>query len=486
MTRTILVRTWGALLALGSVGLFATAAEAAEASAGDSAWVLFSTALVLLMALPGLALFYGGLVRSKNTISILMQVMISVCLVSLIWVAYGYSVTFTGGTWASFFGGFKKAFLSGVGINSLSPTHANGIAIPEYAFVAFQMMFACITPAILIGAFAERVRFPAIVMFIAMWVTFVYLPIAHMTWFGPAPDAIGDAARALALAATDEARRQAEAILVQVQADAGLFRQWGTIDFAGGLVVHINAGIAGLVGAIVIGRRAGYGRVSMAPHNLGFTMIGAALLWVGWIGLNAGSALRADGTAALAVMNTFVAATAGALAWVVLESFERNKPSLLGLVSGALAGLVAVTPAAGYAGPMGAIVLGLAAGPACYWCCTALKARYQYDDSLDVFGIHCIAGVLGTLAVALLANPLLGGTGIVDFAISPGQGVVAAYATDSQLWAQLRAVLVTLAWSGYATARILAFIDQMIGLRAPESDETQGLDATDHGERVYN
>jgi Amt family ammonium transporter len=463
-------------------------AEAAslQISSGDTAWMLTATVLVLMMSVPGLALLYGGLVRTKNTVAMLMQVLTIVCLVCVIWIVYGYSMAFTGGLWSSYFGGLSRAMMVGITADSVAATRVNGVAIPEYAFVAFQMTFACITPALIVGAFAERMRFSSVLTFVALWVTFVYVPIAHMAWYGPSPDALADAARAVQAAATPEAKAKAEAALALVQSDAGLFAQWGTLDFAGGTVVHINAGIAGLMGALALGKRAGYGRVSMAPHSIVLTTTGAALLWVGWLGFNAGSALGANGTAALAMINTFVAAAAAALAWIAVETRVAGKPSLLGVVTGVLAGLVSITPAAGYAGPGGALVLGLVSGAVCFWACTRLKSRFDYDDSLDVFGVHCVAGVIGTLAVALLASPSLGGTGIVDFTITPGSGVVAAYDMGGQLWAQMKAVVFTLLWSSYISARLYTLVDMMTGMRANEAEETKGLDLTDHGEKAYN
>src|SRR6478736_1425030 len=365
---------------------------------GDTAWMLISSILVLLMTIPGLALFYGGLVRTKNMLSVLMQVFAIVCLVSLLWVIYGYSMTFTnGGSLNDFVGGFSKIFLKGVNAESNVATFSNGVVIPEYVYIAFQMTFAAITPALIVGAFAERMKFSALLVFMTLWVTIVYFPIAHMVWYWAGPDAIGDAAKALAAATTDDAKAKAQAALDAVNSDAGKVFQWGAIDFAGGTVVHINAGIAGLVGAIVLGKRVGYGKEHMAPHSLTMTMIGASLLWVGWFGFNAGSNLEANGTTALAMINTFVATAGAALAWMLAEWAAKGKPSLLGLVSGAVAGLVAVTPASGFAGPMGSIVLGLVAGVVCFFFSTTVKNALGYDDSLDVFGVHCIGGIIGAI-----------------------------------------------------------------------------------------
>ncbi|MGD9830946.1 MAG: ammonium transporter, partial [Hyphomicrobiaceae bacterium] len=378
---------------------------------GDTAWMLVATVLVLLMTIPGLALFYGGLVRTKNMLSVLMQVFAIVCVVALIWVIYGYSLAFTsGGSLNAYIGGLSKAFLKGVTVDSTAATFSNGVVIPEYVYICFQMTFACITPALIVGAFAERVKFSALLIFMVLWVTIVYFPMAHMVWYWAGPDAIADAAKKLASAAAGEAKTKAQAALDAVVGDAGLLYQWGALDFAGGTVVHINAGIAGLVGAIVIGKRVGFGRDAMPPHSLTFTMVGAALLWVGWFGFNAGSNLEANGTTALAMINTFVATAAAALAWMFAEWLGKGKPSLLGLVSGAIAGLVAVTPASGFAGPMGSIVLGLVAGVVCFVFCTSIKNALGYDDSLDVFGVHCIGGIVGAIGTGILVSPDLGGT----------------------------------------------------------------------------
>ena len=453
---------------------------------GDTSWMLISTALVLLMTVPGLALFYGGLVRTKNMLSMLMQVFTIVCVVCLIWVLYGYSLAFTGGPWNDYVGGLSKAFLKGVTPDSTAATFSNGVVIPEYVYIAFQMTFACITPALIVGAFAERMKFSALVLFTILWVTVIYLPIAHMVWYWGGPDAIGDAAKAVAAAAAGDAKTKAEAALAAAQADAGLLWQWGAIDFAGGTVVHINAGIAGLVGAFMLGKRVGYGRDSMAPHSLTMTMIGAALLWVGWFGFNAGSNLEANGTAALAMMNTFVAAAGAGLAWIAGEWIAKGKPSLLGIVTGAVAGLVAVTPASGYAGPMGSIVLGLVAGFACFWFSTVLKNMLKYDDSLDVFGVHCIGGIIGALATGFLVNPAMGGTGILDYVLKPGEGTVAPFVLGTQMMSQLKAVGLTLVWSGVGSAIIYKLVDILIGLRLTPDEERQGLDIVEHGERAYN
>jgi Amt family ammonium transporter len=446
---------------------------------GDNAWMLVSTILVLLMTIPGLALFYAGLVRAKNALSVLAHVFYAVCIVSIIWVIYGYSVTFTGG---SLIGGFDKIFLKGVTLESLAATFSVGVGITELIYICFQMTFAAITPALIVGAFAERMKFSAVALFIPLWVTFVYFPIAHMVWYWAGPDAIDTAAKAVAAAAAGEAKTQAEAALAAATGDAGLIFSWGAIDFAGGTVVHINAGIAGLVGALVIGKRIGYGRELMAPHSLVMTFIGACLLWVGWFGFNAGSNLEASGGAALAMINTFVATAAAALSWMFLEWIAKGKPSLLGVISGCIAGLVAVTPAAGFSGPMGAIVLGLIAGAVCLFFCSTVKNMFGYDDALDVFGIHCVGGIVGAILTGILVAPSLGGTGIMDYAA----GKIADYDFVTQVIAQCKGVLMTLVWSGVGSFIIYKVVDLTVGLRTTVEREREGLDLTDHGERAYN
>ena len=459
-------------------------AQTLQVYSGDTAWMMMATVLVMLMSIPGLALFYGGLVRTKNTLSMLTQVFATICMVAVIWIVVGYSLAFTPSNYSGLIGGFSKAFLGGVTVDSAVPTFSAGVAIPEFCFVAFQMMIACLTPAIIVGAFAERMRFSAMLLFIALWVVLVYVPIAHMAWFRVAPDEIAEATRAVMASAPGEARRQAELALAALQNGAGLFQQWGALDFAGGTVVHISAGIAGLIGAISLGKRVGYGRDSMAPHNLTMTMTGAALLWVGWFGFNAGSALRADGTAGLAVLNTILGPASGALAWAAVEWFSRGKPSSLGMASGMLAGAVAITPGAGYVGPMGAIVIGIAAGNLCYIFTTTVKNHYEYDDALDVFGIHCVSGLVGAILLALMASPRLGGTGLIDVA-KAGLGLP-VYDVGQQLIAQLKACAVTLLWSGLVSAQLLRIVDFLVGLRPEEDEEDQGLDIVDHGERAYN
>ena len=484
------------LLALGalSVGVMiadpalaqAPAAAAAAAVAeptvnkGDNAWMLVSTVLVLLMTIPGLALFYGGLVRAKNFLSVLSHVFYCVCIVTIIWVIYGYSVTFTGGS--EYIGGLSKMFMSGITPDSKAATFSVGANISELVYLAFQMTFAAITPALIVGAFAERMKFSAVAVFIPLWVTLIYFPIAHMVWYWAGPDAIDAAAKALAAAAAGDAKTKAQAALDAVMADAGKVFIWGAIDFAGGTVVHINAGIAGLVGAIMVGKRIGFGKDLMPPHSLPMTMIGASLLWVGWFGFNAGSNLEATGTAALAMVNSFVATAAAALSWMFLEWLLKGKPSLLGALSGCVAGLVAVTPASGYAGPMGALVLGLIVGVVCLFFCSTVKAALGYDDALDVFGIHCMGGIVGAIGTGILVNPALGGTGIMDYTTSK----IADYDFAVQMIAQGKAVLMTLAWSGIGSLILFWVIDLVIGLRPSPERENEGLDLTDHGERAYH
>jgi Amt family ammonium transporter len=468
-------------------GTVAYAADAPIPNKGDTAWMLISTALVLMMSVPGLALFYGGLVRTKNMLSVLAHVFAIVSIVAILWVAYGYSLAFTnGGDLNDFVGGFSKAFLIGVTPDATAATFSNGVYIPELVYMAFQMTFACITPALIIGSIVERVKFSALIVFIVLWVTVIYFPIAHMVWYWGGPDAIGNAAAAVAAATDDAAKATAQAALDAVSADAGLVFKWGALDFAGGTVVHINAGIAGMVGALIIGKRTGYGKELMAPHSLTMTMIGASLLWVGWFGFNAGSNLEANGTTALAFVNTFVATAAAALSWLFVEWLAKGKPSLLGLVSGAVAGLVAITPASGYAGPMGSIVLGLLAGGVCFFFCSTVKNAFGYDDSLDVFGVHCVGGILGALGTGILVSKGLGGVGLVDYSASPGTAVEAPYDMVGQLITQAKAVGLTLVWSGVGSAILYKLVDLVIGLRVPVEQEREGLDIASHGERAYN
>jgi Amt family ammonium transporter len=473
-------------VALSAIAAMPALAAGPVPNKGDTSFMFVSTVLVLLMTIPGLALFYGGLVRTKNMLSVLMQVFAIVAMVCIVWVVYGYSLAFTnGGAFNLYIGGLDKAFLRGVSAESVAATFSNGVVIPEYVYIAFQMTFACITPALIVGAIAERVRFSALMLFVLLWVTFIYFPMAHMVWYWAGPDAIGDAAKKVAEASGD-AKAAAEAALAAVNSDAGQIFQWGALDFAGGTVVHINAGIAGLVGALMIGKRVGFGREAMPPHSLTMTMIGASLLWVGWFGFNCGSNLEANGTAMLAMVNTFLATAGAALSWMISEWMTKGKPSLLGLVSGAVAGLVAVTPAAGFAGPMGSIVLGLVAGLVCFIFCTGIKNAVGYDDSLDVFGVHCVGGIIGAIATGILVAPALGGVGLADYATKPGEMVAGDYVMAVQVLAQCKAVLTTLLLSGIGSAILYKVVDILIGLRPEEQREREGLDLTEHGERAYN
>jgi ammonium transporter, Amt family len=460
----------------------AFAADAPTPNKGDTAWMMTASVLVLLMTIPGLALFYGGLARTKNMLSMLMQVFYTVCVVCIIWVLYGYSMAFSeGGAFNAYVGGFSKAFLAGITPDTNAETFSDGVVIPEYVYICFQMTFAAITPALIVGSMAERMKFSAIVLFIPLWVTLVYFPIAHMVWYWSGPSAIVTAAKAVA-EATGDAKATAEAALATAQANAGMAFQWGALDFAGGTVVHINSGIAGLMGALLVGKRVGFGKEAMPPHSLTLTLVGAALLWVGWFGFNAGSALEANGTAVLAMINTFVATAAAALAWLLAEAIFKGKPSLLGGASGAVAGLVAVTPASGFAGPMGAIVLGIAAGFVCCFFVSAVKNALGYDDALDVFGVHCIGGILGALGTGILAAPSLGGTGVFDYTT----GKVADYDMMAQMITQAKTVCLTLVWSGVGTIVILLVLKVIVGLRPSTDQEREGLDLVDHGERAYN
>ncbi|WP_264049477.1 ammonium transporter [Methylobacterium flocculans] len=465
----------------------AAASAAPVPNKGDTAWMLISSALVLLMVVPGLALFYGGLVRTKNMLSVLTQVFAIACISSLLFVIFGYSLAFTnGGGLNDFVGGFSKAFLKGIDANSTVATFSNGVVIPEYVYICFQMTFAMITPALIVGAFAERMKFSALVVFMILWTTLIYFPMAHMVWYWGGPDVVGDAAKALAAATDDASKATAQAALDAVNADAGLLFKWGALDFAGGTVVHINAGIAGFVGCLMLGKRIGYGRDLLAPHSLTMTSIGASLLWVGWFGFNAGSNLESNGTAAMAMLNTFVATAAAALSWLFVEWMLKGKPSLLGMLSGAIAGLVAVTPAAGFAGPMGSIVLGLVAGAVCFIMCSTVKNALGYDDSLDVFGVHCIGGILGAIGTGLLVNPDFGGVGLPDYTSKPGELAVGAYETSAAVLSQLKAVGFTILWSGIGSAILYKLVDLAIGLRVTQDEEREGLDIADHGERAYN
>jgi len=433
---------WAILFALIMAGLPAVtlADDAPTLSAGDTAWMLTSTALVLMMTIPGLALFYGGMVRSKNVLAMLMQCFAITCLITVLWMMFGYSLAFsTDGmekgvtNIASFVGGLGKAFLAGVGVDSLTA------AIPETVFMTFQMTFAIITPALIVGAFADRMKFSAMLVFMAVWSLVVYAPIAHMVWSG----------------------------------DGALMWDWGVLDFAGGTVVHINAGIAGLVAALVLGKRKGYPTTAMPPHNLTLTVVGASLLWVGWFGFNAGSAVAANGTAGMAMAVTQIATAAAALSWMFSEWLSHGKPSVLGIASGAVAGLVAITPASGFVGPTGALIIGLVAGVVCYLASTKMKRALGYDDALDAFGVHAIGGIVGALLTGIFASASLG-------------GVTADLDIASQLWIQFKGVMVTVVYCGVATFVILKVIDAIMGLRVNEEQETIGLDLALHDEKGYN
>ncbi|MBY0382673.1 MAG: ammonium transporter [Xanthobacteraceae bacterium] len=484
-----------AILALGALALagFADHALAQDAAAaapvpnkGDTAWMLVCSALVLMMSVPGLALFYGGLVRTKNMLSVLTQVFAIVSMIGIAWTLYGYSLAFSdGGSLTSYIGGFGKAFMHGVDATTTSTTFSNGVVIPELAYFVFQMTFAMITPALIIGAFAERIKFSAALLFCLLWATFVYFPVAHWVWYGAAPDDIANAAKALAAATTDAAKAEAQAKLDAITGATGWLYAAGALDFAGGTVVHINAGIAGLVGAIIVGKRVGYGKEIMAPHSLTMTMIGASLLWVGWFGFNAGSNLEANGGTALAFVNTMIATAAAAFSWLMVEWIFKGKPSLLGICSGAVAGLVAITPACGFSGLIGSLVLGLLVSPICLFFVSAVKNALGYDDALDVFGVHCIGGIFGALMTGILVNPDLGGTGIVDYTNFANNNA-GTYDLVTQMIAQGKAVGATLLWSGVISAILYKIVDIVIGLRPTVDEEREGLDISDHGERAYN
>ncbi|HVJ25223.1 MAG TPA: ammonium transporter [Burkholderiales bacterium] len=435
---------------------------------GDVTWMLMSTALVIMMSVPALALFYGGMVRSKNALSMLMQVFVVFSLVTVLWVVYGYSLAFTEGS--SFIGGFDRLFLKGAldagkGEFAMAATFSKGVVIPEIVFVAFQATFAAITCCLVLGAFAERAKFSAVLVFIVLWFTFAYTPVAHMVWFWMGPDAYTD-----------------PKLVDALNAKAGLIWQWGALDFAGGTVVHINAGVAGLVGAYLVGRRIGYGKEAMPAHNLPLTMIGASLLWVGWFGFNAGSALEAGNSAALAFLNTYIATACAVLSWSLGEALFKGKPTMLGAASGAVAGLVAITPAAGNVGIPGAFVIGLASGLVCLWGVSGLKKLLGADDSLDVFGVHAVGGILGALLTGVFASPDLGGPGFVTDWV---KGATGFSSIGEQLWVQAKAVGTTVLWSGIVAFVAFKLVDLTIGLRVPEEDEREGLDTASHGEAAY-
>jgi len=422
---------WAAALGLSAVSGPSFAED--TLSAGDTSWMIVATVLVIMMSIPGLALFYGGLVRTKNMLSVLMQVFAIVALMSILWAIAGYSLAFTEGPFNSIIGGFDKAFLAGITPDTLSGT------IPEYVFVTFQLTFACITPALIIGAFAERIKFSAVLWFSALWLFVSYIPICHMVWGG------------------------------------GYLGSKGALDFAGGTVVHINAAIAGLVICLVLGKRLGYGKEAMPPHNLPFTMVGAALLWVGWFGFNVGSELAADGTAGLVLLTTQLCTAASVLGWLFIEWITRGKPTMLGGASGAVAGLVAITPACAFVGPMGAIVLGAITGVVCFFACTKIKSAFGYDDSLDVFGVHGVGGIIGAIGAGILCAPGFGGVGY-------GEGVT----MGSQVAIQIEGVVITILWSGIASLILIKIVDGIVGIRPTEDEEREGLDATSHGEAAYH
>ncbi len=481
------------------------AEAAATVNKGDTAWMLTATALVVLMTVPGLALFYGGLVRSKNVLSVLMQVSVCFCVISILWVIYGYSLAFTNGN--AFIGGFSKVFLSGVNTGTMAATFSKEVYIPEYVYVIFQLTFAAITPALIVGAFAERMKFAAVLLFLVIWFTFSYLPMAHMVWWWAGPDAytlspdniemvkaaVGEAGATDFLArlasATDDAARGT--VLSEygsaVAASNGYLFNLGAIDFAGGSVVHINAGVAGLVCALVLGKRIGLGREAMAPHNLTVTLIGTGLLMFGWFGFNAGSNLEANGLTALVILNTILGAAAATLAWSFGEWMTRGHPSLLGAASGAVAGLVAITPACGWVGPMAAIIIGFLAGIVCLWAVVWMKSKFGYDDALDVFGVHGVGGILGALLTGIFVNPnLLGGAGVTDYLASDTSAKIADYAFGTQMYAQFMSVIVAAALSAVVSYIALLICKATVGLRVDDQHEREGLDIGSHGERAYN
>ena len=442
----------------------ASATPAPVPNKGDTAWMIVATVLVILMTIPGLALFYGGLVRTKNMLSVLMQVFVTFCLIAVLWAFYGYSIAFTEGN--AFFGGFSRLFLAGMTPDSTAATFSKGVVIPEYIYVVFQLTFAAITPCLIVGSFAERMKFSAVLLFMALWFTFSYLPIAHMVWYWPGPDAFTDATAAEKATAT-----------------AGWLFQKGALDFAGGTVVHINAGIAGLVGSYMIGKRIGFNKEAMTPHSLTLTMVGASLLWVGWFGFNVGSNLEATGTAAMVFVNTLIATAAAALSWLFFENMFKGRPSMLGVASGAVAGLVAITPACGFVGPMGAVALGLIAGGACLWGVSGLKRLLRADDSLDVFGVHGVGGIVGALGTGVFAAPSLGGVGIYDYVANK---TAPDYSIIGQVMIQGTGVITTLAWSGVVACIAYKIVDIVIGLRVSAEEEREGLDVTAHGETAYH
>ncbi len=433
---------------------------------GDIAWMLVSTALVLMMSVPALALFYGGMVRSKNMLSSLMQVFVVFSLITVLWCVYGYSLAFTEGN--AFFGGMSRAFLAGTfdgSTFSMGATFSKGVVIPELLFVAFQATFAAITCCLILGAVAERMKFSAVLMFVVIWFTFAYAPMAHMVWWWMGPDAYTD-----------------PSVVDAMNAKAGQIWQWGALDFAGGTVVHINAGVAGLVAAYVLGKRVGYGKEAIKPHNLPMTMIGASLLWMGWFGFNAGSALESGNFAVLAFINTYLATSCAVLSWTFGEWLFKGKPSMLGAASGAVAGLVAITPAAGNVGIQGAFVIGIAAGLVCLWGVTGLKKMLKVDDSLDVFGVHAVGGILGALLTGVFNSPSLGGPGLVTSWVDVSMGYPGI---PAQVWIQFKAVMLTVVWTSVVALVALYITKALVGLRVAEDVEREGLDVNEHGESAY-
>ncbi len=461
--------TRGALTAaLAALPAIAGAEEAAPTpDKGDTGFMIVSTLLVILMAIPGLALFYGGMVRAKNVLSVFMQVFVIFSLLTVLWVIYGYSIAFNGpGQWI---GDFSRFMLSGITPDTNAATFTAGVVIPEFVFVAFQATFAAITCALILGAFAERVKFSAVLIFMVIWFTFAYAPIAHMVWFWMGPDAYTD-----------------PKLVDALNAKAGMIWQWGALDFAGGTVVHINAGVAGLVGAYLVGKRIGFGKEKMTPHNLPMTMIGASLLWFGWFGFNAGSALEANNFAVLAFMNTFLATACAVLSWIFFEWMFKGKPSMLGAASGAVAGLVAITPAAGNVGIPGAFAIGLIAGAVCLWGVSGLKKLLGADDSLDVFGVHAVGGILGALLTGVFNSPALGGPGFTADWVTGTMIKAADYSIVSQVITQAKAVGVTVIWTAVVAFIAYKIADLVVGLRVPEEQEREGLDISAHGETAYN
>ena len=503
-----LARVLPAGLALAAMAPMSSAHAAASINKGDTAWMLIATCLVVFMTIPGLALFYGGLVRSKNVLSVLMQVTIIFCLIAILWTIYGYSLAFTNGN--GFLGGFDKAFMAGVTTSTMAATFSKETYLPELIFVIFQLTFAAITPALIVGAFAERMKFAAVLLFMVIWFTFSYLPMAHMVWWWAGPDCYTLAASAIDTvkacvgeqaatdflakfaAATDEAGKTAvlSDYAAAVNASNGWLFNKGAIDFAGGSVVHINAGVAGLVCAMVLGKRVGFGKEAMAPHNLTITLIGTGILFFGWFGFNAGSNLEANGLTALVVLNTILGAAGATLAWTFGEWVTRRHASLLGAASGAVAGLVAITPACGWVGPMSAIVIGIIAGFVCLLAVVWLKSKLGYDDALDVFGVHGVGGIIGALLTGIFVNPNWSagwqGVGVTDYLATDASVKVAEYSLSGQMTSQIYSVVTAVVLSAVVSYVALMICKFTVGLRVDEQSEREGLDISSHGERAYN